>query len=125
MFRGTMWGREVTMQGGPLSYLVYKAEFGSDLSSDLLAAYGQEQVDVLTLLRFAWTMARTWDETVSPFEAWLDEFDPEEFSVLDAPVEVIVSAISAELFRARQTRRARIRRAAARWLGRLSQRLGA
>ena len=130
MRRGTIWGREVCMQGGPLSYLVYKREFDGDLALDLLDAYRSGQATVETFLRFAWTMARTYDKSVSPYEIWLTEFDLEGFSVAESPVGVIDSAISAELFRLEKTGRAakavrRSRRAIARWMGRLSQRIGA
>ena len=30
MIRGTIWGREIEMQGSPLTYLHYKREFGGD-----------------------------------------------------------------------------------------------
>ena len=66
MYRGTIWGREVCMQGGPLSYLVYKREFGGDLALDLLEAYKGGKAAVETFLRFAWCMARTYDASVSP-----------------------------------------------------------
>lgn len=129
MQRGIIWGREVKMQGGPLSYLVYKREFDGDLALDLLAVYQRGEATVEEFLRFAWTMARTYDPEVSPYEAWLAEFDLEEFSVVDSPVGVIDSAINAELFRNYETsaiRRLarRIRRAVSRWLGALSRHIG-
>ena len=130
MKRGTIWGREVCMQGGPIAYVVYRKAFGGDLARDILDAYRDGDVTVEQFLRFAWTMARTHDPATSDYEAWLGEFDPEMFSLADSPVEVIDSAICAELFRIRPTGRAarlakRIRGALSRWLGRLSQRLGA
>lgn len=130
MKRGIIWGREVKMQGGPLSYLVYKREFDGDLAQDILNAYKADSVTVETFLRFAWTMARTYDPAVSGYEEWLGEFDVASFSIADSPIGVIDSAINAELFRSFPTSRAgrllrRIRAAVARWLGRLSERLGA
>lgn len=130
MQRGIIWGREVRMQGGPLSYLVYRREFGGDLPTDLLSAYTKGQATVETFLRFAWTMARTHDPETSDYETWLGEFEPQDFTVAESPMEVIDSAIQAELFRHGAASRARrlarrIRRALSRWLGRLSQRLGA
>lgn len=130
MQRGTIWGREICFQGGPIAYVVYRKAFGGDLARDILDAYRDDGVTVEQFLRFAWTMARTYDPATSDYEDWLREFDPEGFSVADSPVGVIDSAICAELFRIRQTGRAarafgRARRALSRWLGRLSQRLGA
>lgn len=130
MQRGVIWGREVCMQGGPLSYLVYKREFGGDLALDILEVYKSGSAPVEAFLRFAWTMARTYDKSVSPYETWLGEFDLEGFSIAESPVGVIDSAISAELFRFGPSRRTarvlrRARRAVARWLGRISQRVGA
>lgn len=126
MIRGVIWGREVEMQGSPLTYLHYKREFGGDLGADLAGTYSKGSADAETMLRFAWAMAKTRDESISPYEEWLSEFDPEEFSALDSPVGVIDSAICAELFRVRKAGIAeRIRNAIARWLARLSRHLGA
>ena len=126
MIRGTIWGREVTMQGSPLTYLHYKREFGGDLGEDLVSAYSKGVADVETMLRFAWAMAKTHDPSISSYEGWLSEFDPEEFSALQPPVGVVDSAVCAELFRVREaTWLERVRRAVARWLDRLSKRLGA
>lgn len=130
MRRGIIWGREVCMQGGPLSYLVYKTEFGGDLALDLVDTYKAAQVDTERFLRFAWTMARTYDPETSGYETWLDEFDLGEFTIAESPIGVIDSAINAELFRNGPTTRIgrlfrRIRRALSRWLGAISKRLGA
>lgn len=126
MIRGTIWGREVEMQGSPLTYLHYKREFDGDLGTDLTAVYAAGKADTETMLRFAWAMAKTSDPSTSPYEVWLAEFDPEGFSALQTPVGVVDSAICAELFRVRKASlferfKARIRR----WLVRLSERLGA
>lgn len=126
MVSGTIWGREVMMQGSPLTYLHYKREFGGDLGADLAEAYTRGSADTETMLRFAWAMARTHDASTSPYEDWLAEFDLEGFSALQSPVGVIDSAVCAELFRVREaTWLERLRRRIARWLGSLSQRLGA
>ena len=126
MVRGTIWGREVEMQGSPLTYLHYKREFGGDLGSDLSEVYAAGRADAETMLRFAWAMARTHDASVSPYEDWLSEFDPEEFSALESPVGVIDSAVCAELFRLRKATLAeRLRRLVRRWLERLAKHLGA
>ena len=130
MQRGVIWGREVEMQGGPLSYLVYKREFDRDLALDLVETYKSERMATEDFLRYAWTMARTYDDSVSGYEEWLSEFDYREFSIADSPIGVIDSAISAELFRAPKATRAkrlldRVKRALARWLGALSRRIGA
>lgn len=126
MLRGTIWGREVEMQGSPLTYLHYKREFGGDLGADLVAAYSKGSADAETMLRFAWAMAKTNDTSTLPYEDWLAEFDPEEFSVLQSPVGVVDSAVVAELFRVRKATRAeRLRKRLARLLDRLSKRIGA
>lgn len=126
MLRGTIWGREVEMQGSPLTYLHYKREFGGDLGADLVAAYSNGSADAETMLRFAWAMAKTNDTSTLPYEDWLAEFDPEEFSVLQSPVGVVDSAVVAELFRVRKATRAeRLRKRLARLLDRLSKRIGA
>lgn len=123
MVRGTIWGREVEMQGSPLTYLWYKREFGGDLGQDLADTYAKGKADSETMLRFAWAMAKTHDPSISGYEGWLSEFDPEEFSVLQPPVGVVDSAVVAELFRVRQATFAeRVRGRIARWLDRLSKR---
>lgn len=120
MVSGTIWGREVEMQGSPLTYLHYRREFGGDLGADLVAAYSKGSADAETMLRFAWAMAKTRDTSTSPYEDWLSEFDPEEFSVLQSPVGVVDSAVCAELFRLRPSTPARRFRE---WLSRLLDRL--
>ena len=126
MRRGVIWGREVCMQGSPLTYLHYKREFGGDLGQDLVVTYSKGSADAETMLRFAWAMAKTHDPSTSPYEDWLAEFDPEGFSALQSPVEVVDSAVVAELFRVRKAGRwRRFRRWLARLLGRLQERLGA
>lgn len=126
MIRGTIWGREVEMQGSPLTYLHYKREFGGDLGVDLANVYSQGSADTETMLRFAWAMAKTHDTSTSPYEGWLSEFDLGEFSALQSPVGVVDSAICAELFRVRKaTWWQGLKRRIARWLERLSKRLGA
>ena len=126
MIRCTIWGREVEMQGSPLTYLHYKREFGGDLGADLVAAYTKGSADAETMLRFAWAMAKTADTSTSPYEDWLAEFDPDGFSALQSPVGVVDSAVVAELFRFRKaTWTERLRKRIARLLDRLSERLGA
>lgn len=126
MVRGTIWGREIEMQGSPLTYLHYRREFGGDLGADLVAAYSKGSADAETMLRFAWAMAKTHDPSTSPYEGWLSEFDPEEFSALQSPVGVVDSAVCAELFRVRASTPAeRLRRWLAGLLERVSQRLAA
>ena len=126
MIRADIWGREVRMQGSPLTYLHYKREFGGDLGTDLTAVYAAGSADTETMLRFAWAMAKTDDPSISPYEVWLSEFDPEGFSALQTPVGVVDSAICAELFRVRKASFAeRARERIRRWLVRLSERLGA
>ena len=126
MKRGVIWGRTVEMQGGPLAYLVYKNEFGGDLALDLLEAYRAETVSTETFLRFAWTMAKTYDPDTSDYPTWLSEFDPDGFSLSESPVGVIDSAINAELFRvAKAGKAAKARRWLSRRLGAMARRLGA
>lgn len=122
MQSASIWGREVIMQGSPLTYLEYKREFGGDLANDLTDVYTAGKADTATMLKFAWAMAKTHDPSISKFEAWISEFDLEGFSVLQSPIGVIDSAICAELFRLRPPKRFnKLREVIARWLERLSQ----
>lgn len=103
------------MQGSPYTLLVYRQAFGGDLMTDLVGAYGQSDAEeneppgsivpeVSTFLQVAWAMARTHSDEVPDYPDWLRSFDPREFSLGDnASLEVIDSAIAAELFCQRQT----------------------
>lgn len=124
------------MQGSPYTVLVYKQAFGGDLMRDLVASYGGNASsedglcesdereegnaipEVSTFLQVAWAMARTHSDEVPDYPDWLRAFDPREFSLGDgSALEVIDSAIAAELFRHRKAGRAR------RWLARRMERL--
>lgn len=123
MRKVSIWGREMALQGSPLTLLIYRQEFGGDLLEAIAETQDGERVFIEPLLRVAWSMARTADENVSPYLEWLDQFPDEEFDLLHPPVEVIVSAINAELFRIRPTGLgAKIREAIARLLERLAKR---
>lgn len=87
MYRGTIWGRTVRMSGSPLSMLVFRREFGGDFSDfvnetlqQLKAEDGKEiHPDPVDFLQIAWTMAKTYDDDLSDFEDWLDEFPDNAF----------------------------------------------
>ncbi len=120
------------MQGSPYTLLVYKQAFGGDLMKDLVGAYSSEAAsadedldeagssvpEMSTFLQVAWAMARTHSDDIPDYPDWLRAFDPKEFSLGDgAALEVIDSAVAAELFRRRETGRLR------RWISRRLERL--
>ncbi len=121
------------MQGSPYTLLVYKQAFGSDLMRDLVEAYGPSDASALdedgetpeggvpevsTFLQVAWAMARTCSDDVPDYPDWLRSFDPRAFSLGESTtLEVIDSAIAAELFRHEQTGRIK------RWISRRLERL--
>ncbi len=125
MYRGTVFGREIAMQGGPYALAAYRREFGASLFPDLAEACKENPPDLSALLQVAWAMAKTAEEGTSPYVQWLREFDSREFSLGDSPAAagVIYSAVSAELFRGGAA--GRCRRIAAGFLGRLAKRAGA
>lgn len=126
MIRATIWGRDVEMQGSPLTLLRYRREFGGDLLADLVDNLGGGTLPLEWLMRACWAMCATADPSIPGYEQWLAEFPEEGFDLAEPVSEVILSAVTAELFRPRETgRAARARRRAARWLGALSRRLGA
>lgn len=94
-------GRDVQIQGSPLTLVIYNQEFGADLMSDIANAYLGDTVDAVALLKICWAMAKTKDKELANFDDWLSSFDAEEFDLLElkASLEVVVSAINAELFR--------------------------
>ena len=126
MIRATIWGRDVAMQGSPLTLLHYRRAFGGDLLADMAANLSGGEVPLEWLMRACWAMCATADPAISPYEEWLAEFPEGGIDLAEPVAGVILSAVTAELFRAGTPgRAARARRWAARRLGSLSQRLGA
>lgn len=124
MLRARIWGREVDMQGGPWAFVEYRRAFGGDLLSDYLAAIRKDPLELDDYLRVCWALCRTAGEKLD-FEAWCNSFT--EFTLADgegsAFVSVVDSAVSAELFRPRETRFGKLRRKLREgWLGLLSRR---
>ena len=108
------------LQGSPVTLVEYQREFSSDLMHDLVSAYSKGFINSAIMLQIAWAMARTHEPETSKFDDWLKEFDCGQFNILDADfLGVVDSAINAELFRGRTTRKSRFRR----WLKRLLERI--
>lgn len=109
MRKATVFGREIVMQGSPVTFIVYQNEFNSDLMQAIMAAYEQAPPKMGYLLKIAWAMAKTHDDSVEPFAEWIKNFDEGAFSIDDTPaaLEVIDSAIYAELFRFRPSSKIR------------------
>lgn len=126
MQRATIWGRDVEMQGSPLTLLHYRREFGGDLMADMLANSAEGSLSLEWLMRVCWAMCATADRGTSPYEKWLGEFPEEGIDLAEPVAGVIYSAMTAELFRSGKAGLAtRFRRRVSRWLGRLSRRVGA
>lgn len=123
----TVWGRELDLQGSPLTLLAYRKEFDGDLSEAITNLFRSDsEILVEPMLRIVWAMAKTADSDTSPYEEWLDEFPDGEFDVLNPPLEVIISAFNAELFRTRKTSFIeRVKERLARLLERVAKRLRA
>ena len=120
MYTCSIFGREMKLQGSPVTLVEYQREFSSDLMHDLVKAYAQGFINSAIMLQIAWAMARTHEPETSKFDDWLKEFDRDQFNILDADfLGVVDSAINAELFRGRTTRKSRFRR----WLKRLLERI--
>lgn len=130
MYEGVVYGRAVAMQGGPFAQMAYRREFGSDLLTDLIGAYGAAADgagdDANAWLQAAWAMAKCADESTRPYPQWLREFDPRLFTLGDTAeaIGVIDSAIAAELFRGGEAGLP-ARRRIARRLGALAHRIDA
>lgn len=117
MRKETIYGREVCLQGSPLTLLVFKNEFRGDPDahdgnfgaqlSDLIKSEEQDGetvyfVNYLGLLRVAWALAKTYDKTVPDFASWLAEFPADKFSLVEGGEElssVIDSVLADEIFR--------------------------
>ena len=103
------------MQGSPYTLLVYKQAFGSDLMRDLVEAYGPSDASALDE-DGAWALTGYYEVRYSP--AGLRSSEPRASSVGESTtLEVIDSAIAAELFRHEQTGRIK------RWISRRLERL--
>ena len=121
----SIFGREMTLQGSPVTLVEYQREFSCDLMQDLVKAYSQGFINSAIMLQIAWAMARTHEKTIPAFEEWLREFDTENFNLLDADfLEVVDSAINAELFRGSASRKHKIRKWFKRLLERISKHFG-
>ncbi len=114
-----IWGRMVRLQGSPYTLFEYAREFDSDMLIDLQEAYKRGTFGT-DFLKFVWAMHKTADTSISPYETWLKEFEPSAFSLENAPWEVIDSALNAEMFCEKQTRKTqKIRN----WFARLLERM--
>lgn len=98
MKRCRFWGRDVELQGSPLTLLIFKKEFGCDLAAHLSSSYKKEVLDIEDFLKIAWAMAKTCNEGTEQYEKWLAQFNSRFFTLSEIPIEVISSAINAELF---------------------------
>jgi hypothetical protein len=116
----SIFGREMKLQGSPVTLVEYHREFSCDLMQDLVKAYSQGFINSAIILQIAWAMARTHDKETPAFEIWIKEFDAEKFNLVDADfLEVVDSAINAELFCGGATRKSRIKG----WFKRLLERI--
>lgn len=121
----SIFGREMTLQGSPVTLVEYQREFSCDLMQDLVKAYSQGFINSAIMLQIAWAMARTHKKETPAFEEWLKEFDTEQFNLLNADfLEVVDSAINAELFRGSASRKHKIRKWFKRLLERISKHFG-
>lgn len=115
MRRETIFGREVCLQGSPLTLLIFRQEFGGDadahdgnLGAQLADLVNVEErdgstdyyINILGLLRVAWALARTYDKKIPNFEAWLADFDEAAFNLADGDElsRIIDDVITAEIF---------------------------
>lgn len=76
-------GEEVRLLANMQNSLIYRNAFGRDIIRDFYdctkkAQSGELPVDTLELERFTWTMARTYNKDLPPFEEW-------EESLVDFP----------------------------------------
>ena len=115
MRRETIFGREVCLQGSPLTLLIYRQEFSGDSDAhdgnlgaqlaDLLQTEERDGetvffVNLIGILRIAWALAKTYDKRTPNFEAWLEDFDESAFNMADGDElsRIVDDVITAELF---------------------------
>lgn len=121
----SIFGREMKLQGSPVTLVEYHNQFARDLMQDLVKAYSQGFINSAIMLQIAWAMARTHDSKTAAFDVWLTEFDKEKFNLVDADfLGVVDSAINAELFRGRATRKSKLKQWFKRLLERISKHFG-
>lgn len=120
----SIFGRELKLQGSPVTLVEYHKQFKCDLMQDLIKAYSQGYINSAIILQIAWAMAKTHDKETEDFNTWIEAFDSERFNLLNADyLGVIDSAINAELFCGGASRQRRLKLWFKRRVERLSQHL--
>lgn len=87
-------GKKIKLKECARNVLVYQAQFGEDIFRSvemILKTFTTdgtvlENLDTLKLYRLIWTMAKCADDSVKPFDAWIDEV--EEIPVIDMGIEI-------------------------------------
>lgn len=121
-----VFGKEIAVHGSPYTLMMFSEEFDQELTEHLTKAYeNAELVPLEAMMRVVWAMAKTADESTASYKVWLCDFPVKKFSLGDyKSLEVIDSAIHAELFRSQKTGFfKRIRNELSRFLVRLSKRI--
>ena len=92
----TIGGQTIGVQGGAWAPFLYDQEFSTETTcffTDL-----SRSPDPVFLLKVAWAMAKTYDETFPPFEQWAKTLNISMQA--GAPwTQEVVAALNAEVFR--------------------------
>ncbi|MDQ1233350.1 hypothetical protein QE450_000848 [Paenibacillus sp. SORGH_AS306] len=96
---------KVTIKASPLTPLLYRQSFNSDILQDVIKLQsmqdGIENLDIIVLLQIAYAMAKSaayGKEFPSSFEKWLSELDGADFSDPEFMLGIVEEAMQG-LFR--------------------------
>ncbi len=87
--------KEVRVRATPLTLLIYKREFKTDMLSDLISMSDvlddNSKIEGLKILQFAWAMAATdkFGKSFPSFEKWLSQFEYIDFGDEKTTFEIV------------------------------------
>ncbi len=104
-------GKDVVLKASAYNLVLYRAEFGMDIFQAKADIFGAlvgnrielQKVDSLAVARMIWTMAKTADESLPGFGAWMR-------SIEDLPVVDLLSD-NIELFISNMSQKSEIKKA--------------
>jgi hypothetical protein len=105
-------GKDVVLKASAYNLVLYRAEFGEDIfvaKNDVFSALtgsqlNLEKIDGLGVAKMVWTMAKTADESIPGFHAWIRTID-------DLPVVDLLTD-NLELFVSNMSQKTQIKKAA-------------
>lgn len=88
-------GKDIKLKSNAMNALIYRSEFGEDIfksTGSFLSCSKEDgtidinKLDSLAIIKLTWTMAKSADKNILPFETWLDSLN--EFPIIDVFNEI-------------------------------------